>query len=212
MEVQLDSVEVRVLGVLIEKHLSTPDYYPMTPNALRQACNQKTNRDPVMDLGEGAVMGALESLQRKRLVGTVSGAGSRAVKYRHAVVEALRLATPELALLASLLLRGPQTVGELRGRTARMHAFETLEEVEAHLDALAERPDPLVTQLPLQPGRKEARHIHLLSGEPSAEMLEGGVASRGPQNLSQLEEEVARLREELDTLREAFDAFRAQFE
>lgn len=207
----LDATEVRVLGSLIEKQLSTPDYYPMTVNALTQACNQKTNREPVVDFSERQVQEALSALQRKRLVGTASGAGSRVLKYRHALAEVLDLAVPELAVLSVLLLRGPQTVGEIRGRTGRLHAFDSLDEVEQVVQALSIRATPLVTEMERQPGQKEARHAHLLAGEPEA----GTTPSAPPASsgrLDDLEDELQRLRDEVDALRNAFEAFRAQFE
>ncbi len=209
LDTLLDATEVRVLGCLVEKHLATPDYYPMTVNALTQACNQKTNREPVVEFGEGEVDEALAALQRKRLVGTASGAGSRVLKYRHALAEALTLAAPELAVLGMLLLRGPQTVGELRGRTARLHAFDDLDDVERTLRRLADSEEPLVAELERQPGQKEARYAHLLGGPPGPEdSSSAGSADR----VASLEDELARLRDDLETLRAAFDAFRAQFE
>ena len=207
----LDFAEVRVLGCLVEKDLSTPDYYPMSVNALAQACNQKTNRDPVTDFSEGEVEDTLAALQRERLVGTASGAGSRVLKYRHALAEGMALSTPELAVLAVLMLRGPQTVGEIRGRSGRMHAFDSLDEVEQVLQQLADREPPLVTELERQPGQKEARYAHLLAGEPEIEAPVVAASVAGDR-LNQLEEEVRQLREELDALRTAFESFRALFE
>ena len=207
----LDFAEVRVLGCLIEKERSTPDYYPMSINALTLACNQKTNREPVTDFGEGEVEDTLAALQRKRLVGTAGGAGSRVLKYRHALAEALGLSDAELAVLAVLMLRGPQTVGEIRGRTGRMHDFDSLDAVEQVLHALATREAPFVVELERQPGQKEARYAHLLSGEPVIEptVVTGSLSGS---RLDQLEEEMLSLREELETLRTAFEAFRKQFE
>ncbi|HMB93526.1 MAG TPA: DUF480 domain-containing protein [Rhodothermales bacterium] len=207
----LDFAETRVLGCLIEKERSTPDYYPMSINALTQACNQKTNREPVAEFGEGEVEDTLAALQRKRLVGTASGAGSRVLKYRHALAEVLGLSDADLAVLAVLMLRGPQTVGEIRGRTGRMHEFDDLGEVEQVLHALATQESPFVTELERQPGQKEARYAHLLSGELEVEttVMTGSVSGS---RLDQLEDEVLQLREELETLRTAFEAFRKQFE
>ena len=209
----LSPEEVRVLGALVEKELSTPDYYPMTVNALTQACNQKTNREPVVQYSEAVVQETLEVLIRKRLAGTASGASMRAVKYRHALAEAFDLGAPELAVLGSLMLRGPQTVGEIRGRTSRMHEFDTLEAVEAVLADLAGRDEPLVTELERQPGQKEARFAQLLSGEPEVVApAPAAPVAASPTRLQALEEEVQTLRTELDDLRAAFEAFRAQFE
>lgn len=209
----LSPEEVRVLGALVEKQLSTPDYYPMTVNALTQACNQKTNREPVVSYSESVVQETLDLLLRKRLAGTASGASMRATKYRHALAEAFELDTPELAVLGVLMLRGPQTVGEIRGRTGRMHAFESLEQVEAVLHDLATREEPLVAELERQPGQKEARFAHLLAGEPEiAAPTEPTPLAASPTRLQALEDEVASLRSELDDLRNAFESFRAQFE
>lgn len=209
----LSPEEVRVLGALVEKELSTPDYYPMTVNALTQACNQKTNREPVVQYSEAVVRETLELLIRKRLAGTASGASMRAVKYRHALAEAFELAVPGLAVLGSLMLRGPQTVGEIRSRTGRMHAFETMEQVETVLADLAGRDEPLVTELERQPGQKEARFAHLLSGAPEvATPAEAAPVAASPTRLQALEDEVQTLRTELEDLRNAFEAFRAQFE
>lgn len=213
MDKTLDATEVRVLGALIEKQLSTPEYYPMTLNALRQACNQKSNRNPVVHFSESDVMRGLDGLQRKRLVGTVTGSGSRVTKYRHAAAEALALGIPHIAVLGVLLLRGAQTVGELRARTGRMHVFESLSEVEDILHVLSTRDEALVMALPPQPGQKDRRHIHLLAGEPDLSALptpsrSGSDAAR----LAQLESEVTTLKEQLATLTESFEAFRAQFE
>lgn len=209
----LNADEVRVLGSLIEKELSTPDYYPLTINALTSACNQKSNRDPVVTYTDEVVTDVLEQLQRKRLVGVSSGAYSRATKYRHTLAEAEDLTPDALALLAELMLRGPQTVGELRGRSARMYTFNTLEEVENVLTALAERDEPLVVQLPRQQGQKEARYAHLLSGEP--EVVDEPVPGPTPgfsNRLEQLEVEVTTLREQLEALQRTFENFRKQFE
>lgn len=210
----LSSEEVRALGVLVEKQLSTPDYYPMTLNALRQACNQKTNRDPVVDYDESVVREALDGLHRLRLAGIASGASSRAEKYRHALAEVFGLDVPALAVLASLLVRGPQTTGELRARTSRMHDFEDTDAVEAVLQRLANQEPPLATELERQPGQKEARYAHLLAGEPeiTAPAAPAPAPAAGTTRLGALEDEVAQLRDDLDALREAFEAFREQFE
>jgi len=194
--------QVRVLGALVEKERSTPEYYPLTLNSLTSACNQKSNRDPVTDLSESDVQRALDDLARHRLVGRVTGAGSRAEKYRHALAEAWGLDGAGLSVLAVLMLRGPQTVGEIRSRTGRMTTFESMEAVEAVLASLGGREEPLVKALERQAGQKEARYAHLLSGEP--EDVEPAVSAG-------LEGEVRALRAELQALRDEFEAFRDAF-
>lgn len=215
MDAHLDPVEVRVLGSLVEKDLSTPDYYPMTVNALTAACNQKSNRDPVVEFTEEDVQRALESLQRRRLAGTATSAYSRTTKYRHALAERFDLDRPRLAVLASLMLRGPETVGELRGRMGRMFEFESLEEVEHVLGSLVERDEPLVGAVPRQPGQKEQRYAHLLAGEPVVEEAVPEtltVSYADEARLQALESEVTSLRADLEALRAELGAFRRQFE
>lgn len=219
METTLNDVEVRVLGSLIEKELATPEYYPLTLNALTNACNQKSNRDPVLELAEADVVRALDSLRFKQLA-LVSAEGGRVPKYRHALVERLRLDPAELAVLGELLLRGPQTVGELRNRAERMHSFPELAAMEETLQELMARTPPLVALLPRQPGRKEQRYAHLFAGEPvlSAEGLtpppEGARLKVMAENerLARVEEEVAALRAEVAELRRTVAEFKAQFE
>ena len=160
----LSDVEVRVLGALIEKDITTPDYYPLSLNALVNACNQKNNRDPVMMLDEDAVRAALDSLQGQGLAGPASGADSRVTKYEHRLQEVFNFDRRETAILCVLLLRGAQTPGELRGRAERMYRFEALEDVHGALDRLSQREPPLVAVLPRQPGTKESRYTHLFSG------------------------------------------------
>ncbi|MBI2502644.1 MAG: YceH family protein [Candidatus Latescibacteria bacterium] len=221
MELQLDSVEARVLGALIEKEISTPDYYPLTLNSLTTACNQKNNRDPVADFDEKAVVRALDNLRLKQLARMVSGADQRVPKYYHRAGETLGLERPALALVCELLLRGPQTVGELRGRCSRLWEFPSLEEVEAGLQTLMDRQaGALVTRLPRQPGRKESRYAHLLCGEPQLPAeehpprLESATLEVRAENerLAALEAEVQRLSRELEALRGEFAQFRKQFE
>ena len=161
----LNDAEVRVLGALIEKDITTPEYYPLSLNALANACNQKSNRDPVMQLDENAVRDALSSLQEKRLAGPASGADSRVTKYEHRTQEVFNFTRAEVAIVCTLLLRGPQTPGELRGRTDRMHRFETTDDVQSTLQKLMQRKPPLVKVLPRQPGTKESRWVHLLAGD-----------------------------------------------
>lgn len=216
MEIMLNETEVRVLGSLIEKELTTPEYYPLSLNALVNACNQKSNRDPVLNLDETEVMKALDSLRFKQLA-ILSGAGGRVSKYRHALVEKFRFGPAELAVLCELLVRGPQTVGELRTRCERMASFPDLAAVEAVLDELAERTPPLVTKLPRQPGRKESRYCHLFSGEPDLEALDAAASAEAPrprsdEEIAKLEAEVAQLRQEMAELRQLVADFRKEFE
>jgi uncharacterized protein len=217
MEVVLNAIEVRVLGSLIEKDLTTPEYYPLSLNALVNACNQKSNRDPVLSLEEAEVIKALDSLRFKQFA-LLSGAGGRVSKYRHALVEKFRFSPAELALLCELLVRGPQTVGELRTRAERMHQFTDLAEVEATLEELMERTPAVVARLPRQPGRKEPRHCHLFAGEPdtSGDLLpeSGSARGRAADNgqLDRLELEVSELRQEVTQLRQMVVEFKKSFE
>jgi uncharacterized protein YceH (UPF0502 family) len=197
--VDADAVELRVLGCLIEKQKTTPDAYPLSLNALRLACNQSTNRDPVVDYDEPTIRGALERLSRRGWVRLASGAGSRAVKYRHLFDEALRLSYAEISLLAVLMLRGPQTPGELRQRTERLHRFESPADVDSAIDGLVQR--ELAARLPRRPGQKEQRYTQLLGGggeaeEPTAHADDDSLVAR----VERLEAEVRLLRERLDTL------------
>lgn len=212
----LSNVEVRVLGSLIEKDITTPDYYPLSLNALVNACNQKNNRDPVMTLDEDVVRPALDSLQVQRLAGPASGADSRVAKYEHRLQEAFNFDRREIAILCVLLLRGAQTPGELRGRAERMFRFEELEDVHATLDRLSQREPPLVAVLPRQPGTKESRYMHLLSG--STAPVEAAPArvpaslSANDDRIASLESEVTELKKELTEMQQQLAAFRKQFE
>jgi len=208
----LSDVEVRVLGALIEKDTTTPDYYPLSLNALVNACNQKNNRDPVMALEEDAVRAALESLQRQRLAGPASGADGRVTKYEHRLQEVYNFDRREIAILCVLLLRGAQTPGELRGRAERMYRFEELEDVLATIDKLSQREPALVAVLPRQPGTKESRYMHLFSGEAPVGEVVPRAASGSGDRIVQLEGEVAELRREVSEMREAWADFRRQFE
>ena len=214
----LNAVEIRVLGCLVEKQRTTPDVYPLSVNALRLACNQSTNRDPVVDYDEPTIRAALDALADRRWARLASGPGSRAAKYRHLLDDALSLDDAEISLLCVLMLRGPQTVGEVRGRTGRLHEFADLAEVESTLDALARRDEPLVTKLPRRPGQKDARYAHLLAGAPPAEepSAEGPAATpareTAGEKVARLEAEVEGLRSEVAELRRQFDEFRRQFE
>ncbi len=217
MSLLLTEIETRVLGSLIEKDITTPDYYPLSLNALVNACNQKNNRDPVMSLDEESVRTALSSLQEKRLAGPASGADSRVTKYEHRLQEVFNFDRREVAVLCVLLLRGPQTPGELRTRTERMYHFEALEDVVSTLDRLAQREPRLATILPRQPGTKESRYTHLLSGEPPEASMAPTLSpahsdSPSTDRLTQLEEEVARLRQELSEVQQQLASFRKQFE
>lgn len=214
----LTEVEARVVGSLVEKQLTTPEYYPLTLNALTAACNQKSNRDPVMSLGETEIMTAVDSLRDKNLVYLFYGSGSRTVKYKHMLPSVYDLEAGGVAIMAVLLLRGPQTIGELRERTGRLHEFSGLGEVQEALDILIRRDEPLVTQLERQAGQKEARYAHLLSGEISQERLaatrprlEGSTATSDGR-VEKLESEIETLRSELESFRAEFQEFRKQFD
>lgn len=211
----LTPTEVRVLGALVEKDLTTPDYYPLSLNALVNACNQKNNREPVTSLSEDAVREALHSLQEKRLAGPASGADSRVTKYEHRLQERYNFDRREIAILCVLLLRGPQTPGELRGRTERMHRFGDLDEVQSGLQRLGQRDPALVKMLPRQPGTKESRYAHLLAGD--VEGLEPPppavyVPSAEVQRIAHLEEQVVTLQQEVAALKQQVADFRKQFE
>lgn len=215
MDILLTDVEVRVLAALIEKDVTTPDYYPLSLNALVNACNQKNNRDPVMNLDEDAVRQALHGLQEKRLAGPAGGADSRVTKYEHRLQEVFNFDRREIAVLCVLLLRGPQTPGELRGRTERMHKFGDLDEVQSALQRLAEREPPLVKVLPRQPGTKEARYVHLFSADLRAwEAAPAPVKPSHPDDdrITQLEQQVAELRNDIAGIKEELASFRKQFE
>lgn len=206
----MHAIEVRVLGALLEKEITTPEYYPLSLNALINACNQKSNRDPVVNFDEDTVEQALQSLRDKGLLLSVSGAGSRVVKYGHRISEKLNLGRRELAILCELMVRGPQTLGELRTRAERMHRFDDLEQVESVIERLPE----LITKLPRRAGEKESRYAHLLSGSPSAseeEQQEAPSPAR-TDRIGALETQVAEMRRELDELKEQFAGFRKQFD
>jgi uncharacterized protein len=197
VRVHADAAEIRVLGCLVEKQRTTPDQYPLSLNALRLACNQATNRDPVVDYDEPTIRAALERLSRKGWVRLASGPGSRAVKYRHLLPEALRLSEPELSLLAVLMLRGPQTPGELKGRTERLHPFDSPAAVEQALAPLVER--ELVERLSRRPGQKEERYAQRLGADEAP-------APEETEPPPDLEERVRRLEEEVASLRRALEA------
>ena len=229
MTLQLSGIEARVLGALVEKEITTPEYYPLSVNALLNACNQKSNREPVMTLEEEVVRQALRSLSGQALVRSASG-DSRVAKFEHRLNELYNFHRHEIAVLCVLLLRGPQTPGELRTRSERLYAFEDLGAVHAALNLLMRREPPLVKVLPRQPGTKESRYMHLLSGEALPEGLHAGQSEAGSsitemaepaprpfssvdgERIKALEEEVTELRRELETLRQQFAQFQKQFQ
>src|SRR5271163_502094 len=219
MDIKLTENEVRVLGSLIEKDITTPEYYPLSLNALLNACNQKSNRDPVMQLDENAVRDALEGLQEQRMAGPARGADSRVTKYEQRLQEVFNFTRAEIAVLCVLLLRGPQTPGELRGRTERLHRFEALDDVQSALQKLMQLDPPLAKVLPRQPGTKESRYAHLLSGdvviEAESPTQVGALADRNPadaERIARLEEEVVELWHQLGEVKDQLERFRKQFE
>ncbi len=218
MNLVLNEVEARVLGALLEKEITTPDYYPLSLNALVNACNQKSNRDPVMNVDEDSVRSALRALHDNSLARSVSAADSRVTKFEHRLQEAFNFDRREAAIFCELLLRGPQTPGELRSRAERMHHFDDLSEVQSALQRLMSREPALVKVLARQPGTKESRYLHLLSGDvesasSSALQETPAVASReNADKFSRLESEVAELRKDIADLKQQFAAFRKQFE
>jgi uncharacterized protein YceH (UPF0502 family) len=221
MAPQLSEIEVRVLGALVEKENTTPEYYPLSLNALVNACNQKSNRDPVMTLDEEAVRQALRSLSDQALVRSAGG-DSRVPKFEHRLNELYNFHRHEIAVLCVLLLRGPQTPGELRTRAERMYAFEDLEAVHSALHLLMRREPSLAKILPRQPGTKESRYMHLFSAdiapvedeatEHSSEAQSASKTSQDGDRVAQLETEIMELRRELNTLREQFATFQKQFQ
>ena len=197
---RLSDTEVRVLGALIEKEITTPDYYPLSLNGLVAACNQSSNRNPVVHFDEGTVAHAADSLLEKKLVHLVDRGESRVTKYRHVLYEAMNLGRPAIAVMCVMMLRGPQTVGEIRTRSNRLYNFSSLEEVEITLNSLMSGEPPLIVRLPRQSGQKEIRYAHLLSGEVSLTEPEAE-----PDRIGKLEKEV-------DDLKKQFEQFRKQFE
>lgn len=215
----LDAVEVRVLAVLAEKEATTPDNYPMSLNALVNGCNQLSNRDPVMSLSESTALEVLDRLAQKKLVGIINQAGARVVKYEHRMRIKWMLEQDKLAVLTTLMLRGFQTVGEIRSRCARLHEFTSVAEVETSLAFLMDKYPSFVARLTRAPGTKEPRYAHLLSGEEILEQQEVAAAfsakvsgSSERDRITQLEQEVASLREELSVLTQQFTQFQKQFE
>ena len=214
MNIELSPLEARVIGCLIEKQITTPDQYPLSLNALVNACNQKSNRDPVMEVDEVTIQGTVDQLARKHFVVEKSGFGSRVPKFQHRFCNTeygtLKLTAQELAIVCELLLRGPQTPGELRTRASRMAPFSEVGQVEAALESLRTREDgPFVVRLPREPGRRDSRYAHLFSGAVAVAAIEdapqtvavSSVAAETPARLDRLEEQVRRLREELDDMK-----------
>ena len=214
MNIELSPLEARVIGCLIEKQITTPDQYPLSLNALVNACNQKSNRDPVMEVDEVTIQGTVDQLARKHFVVEKSGFGSRVPKFQHRFCNTeygtLKLTAQELAIVCELLLRGPQTPGELRTRASRMAAFSEVGQVEAALESLRTREDgPFVVRLPREPGRRDSRYAHLFSGAVAVAAIEdapqtvavSNVAAETTARLDRLEEQVRRLREELDDMK-----------
>ena len=218
MNIVLNKIEARVLGALLEKEITTPDYYPLSLNSLVNACNQKSNRDPVMNLDENSVRDALRTLHDNSLARSVSAADSRVTKYEHRLQEAFNLDRREAALFCELLLRGPQTPGELRTRAERMHQFDDLSEAQSALQRLMNREPALVKVLARQPGTKESRYMHLLSDDAKpVSSAAGREVPAAPEQekmdgLSRLSSEMAELRRDMADLKQQFAAFRKQFE
>ncbi|TKC56240.1 DUF480 domain-containing protein [Pedobacter hiemivivus] len=199
----LDGVELRVLGVLMEKSKTTPEYYPMTINAITLACNQKTSRKPVVQYDDQTVILALDTLKRKSLVSTATGGSSRSVKYKHNFAIVFPVTPPEVSVICLLILRGPQTPGELNTNSGRMYEFESLDEVQAVLERLSDPEMPYVLQLPKRPGQKEVRYVHLLAGIPDLSQIDQDEASTRP--ATELETRLVKVEQELAELKEAFE-------
>ncbi len=221
MAYELTAEQTRVLGALLEKKHTTPDYYPLTLNSLVTACNQKSNREPVMTLDDQMVLRAIDGLRDMEFAWMVQSVDARVPKYEENMEKKLGLTLQEVAAVCVLLLRGPQTMGEIRSRTNRIYPFDSMDEVAVTLDTLMNHEEPLVVKLPLQPGRKEARYMHLFMGEPDYEALaEASAAVVAPAasssvdeaRIGELEERVTELETQLAALSEAFATFKAQFE
>lgn len=218
----LNAIEVRILGCLIEKELTTPEYYPLTLNALTNACNQKNNREPVVSFEESTVVRGLEGLRDKKLVITVRGAGYRVPKYKHGVIDTFNLTRQESSTLCLLLLRGPQTIGEVRGRTGPMYHFEALQDVQSTLDGLManDHRHSLIMKLPRHTGQKEVRYMHLLAGVPDSQEPEETARPEAArlqvlaenERIALLEEEVKTMKKTVELLQEQFTTFKKQFE
>jgi uncharacterized protein YceH (UPF0502 family) len=217
VDTPLTAVETRVLGALIEKDMTTPEYYPLSLNALTNACNQSSNREPVVDYDEATVISAVESMRKRSLVRAVQQSGSRVTKYRHLASETLGLTEHQAALMCVLTLRGPQTLAELKTRATRLIDFESLDDVETAMNQLMARESPrLVTRLERRPGQKEARYAHLLAGEVADDAPEPAMgrtaSSSSADRIGQLEQGLDDLRKEVADLRSQLESFRKQFE
>jgi len=211
MDALLTDVEVRVLGSLIEKEVTTPDYYPLSLNALTNACNQSSNRSPVVHFDEDTVLRATDTLRQRNLLHVVDKADSRVTKYRHVMGETMALDHREIAVMCVLMLRGPQTVGEIRTRSNRIHDFENLEQVENILNSLIARQPALTVRLPRQTGQKEVRYAHLLSGEVAFDFEAAGGGDRSDR-IAKLEETIETLHTAVEDLQKQFDQFKKQFD
>lgn len=214
MNEKLNEIEIRVIGALVEKQLTTPEYYPLTLNSLVAACNQKTNRDPVTALEEETVARSLEILRDKNLVYVFYGSTSRVPKYKHMLPQVYELEPSETAVMCVLMLRGAQTLGELRERTGRLYEFASIGEINETLDRLERRDEPLIVKLERQPGQKEQRFAHLLAGEPSVPVYvsKSAAAAAGTERIEKLEAEIENLRAEFSDFRQMFEEFKKQFE
>ena len=211
---QLTEIEARIVGALVEKQLTTPEYYPLTLNALVAACNQKTNREPVTNYDEQAVSRSLDDLREKNIVYVFYGSTSRVPKYKHIMPDVYELEPSETAVMCVLMLRGPQTIGEIRERTGRLYDFRDLNDVNETLDSLMKRDEPMIVKLERQPGQKEARYAHLLCGEvtsyqPPERVSRGGA---NDERLEKLEQELESLKSEMSSFRQEFEDFKKQFE
>jgi uncharacterized protein YceH (UPF0502 family) len=214
VKIELTQLEARILGAFIEKEFTTPDYYPLSINALTNACNQKSNRNPVLQLSETEVTETIDQLRNKGLAMQSQDAGSRVTKFRHTLRERLYLEDHELAILAELMLRGAQTPGELRSRADRMAGFSDLNKVDQVLSELIDKEPPMVAKLARQPGRKEHRYMHLLSGICEEEIPAEPDLVEAPvgKSFTEMEEELVQLREEVAALKKEFEQFKEQFE
>lgn len=215
MSGKLTETEARIVGSLIEKQLTTPEYYPLTLNALVAACNQKTNREPVTNYDEKTVQSALDDLRDKNIVYVFYGSSSRVPKYKHILPDVYELEPSETAVMCVLMLRGPQTIGEIKERTGRLYNFRDLNDVNETLDALMKREEPLITKLERAPGQSAERYAHLLCGEvtqyvPPEKASRGGVAN--DERVEKLEQEIESLKNELNSFKQEFEDFRKQFE
>ncbi len=211
----LNNEEIRIIGSLIEKEITTPEYYPLTVNSLKNACNQKSNREPVVSYDEELIQTSVDALRERRMVRRVTGSDMRVAKYRQTFTEEMNLTSPQVAAITVLMLRGPQTLGEIKGRSSRLYAFENLIEVEDTLKELSARDEPLVAKLPRKTGMKEARYAHLLNGETEIteeDKSEEMVQPVNNERIDLLAEEISSLKNEITSLKEEFEKFKKQFD